>query len=406
MSPSTTPVPAPPPASPPAGIAAPRPEAGRPASGIRLHSLTGLRWYAALLIFCYHFASEQSVAGTREHRALLRKALVAGPSAVSFFFILSGFVLAWSARPGDSRTGFWWRRFARIYPSHLAGFLLAVAMLLWMGRTLDPGVALANLTLTQAWVPDRTDWWFGYNGVSWSLCSEALFYLLFPFLMPLFRRLTTTGLRVAVAVGCLAVTLYPLCRDEIGRATGWSAKFTLYIAPPVRLAEFAIGVALALLVRRGAWRGPGVTVSLALCAGAVLWLARQVPNGFHWSACTVVPYTLAVAAVARADAEGRRSVFRDRVHVYLGEVSFAFYLVHEMVIFSANHAFRGYRLALVPHVVIVFTVSLAGALLLHELVERPGVRALAAVTRRRSARGSVPGSAPGSVPAQERTNPR
>ncbi|MEV4438973.1 acyltransferase [Streptomyces sp. NPDC049577] len=344
----------------------------------RLDSLTGLRWCAALLIFCYHFAYEESASGTARHMGKLKDLTLAGPSAVSFFFILSGFVLAWSARRGDTVTGFWRRRFARIYPSHAVTFCVAVVMLIWMGQKLDPAIALSNLTLTQAYVPNRTDVWFGYNGVSWSLSCEFFFYFTFPFIIPLIRRFSKRLLWATVVLGNLFVVAYPAFTQNIKHATGWDAKFFLYMLPPMRLMEFVIGIALALLVKQGAWRGPGMVVSVALSCAAVFGLARVVPYDFHWSATTVIPYTLTIAAAARADVKGDPSPFRNQYIVYLGEVSFAFYLVHEMVIFSSNYFFQQHHfvLPLTLHAGLVVSVSLLGAVLLHEYVEKPGVKLL------------------------------
>ncbi|MFI1967846.1 hypothetical protein BLA24_22450 [Streptomyces cinnamoneus] len=354
--------------------APPRPAVPR---SIRLDSLTGLRWCAAALIFCYHFSFEESAAGSGQHVGQLRHLTLAGPSAVSFFFVLSGFVLAWSARTADTAGGFWRRRFARIYPSHAVTFCVAVVMLLWMGLTLDPLTGLANLTLTQAWVPDP-EVWFGYNGVSWSLSCEFFFYFAFPFLIGPLRRLRSRGLWAVVAAGNLFVVLFPLYGRDLAYAAGWHPKFLLYLLPPVRLAEFVVGIALALLVRNGSWRGPGLGVSLGLSCAAALWLVHLVPYDFHWSACTIVPYTLTIAAAAHADARGSRSPFRNRVLVYLGEISFSFYLVHEMVIFGTNHFFFTHHLspALWLDTLLVLGVSLAGAALLHRYVEKPGVRLL------------------------------
>ena len=76
----------------------------------RLPSLTGLRFWAALLVVSYHL----------HHRigAVPGSWLVEyGRTGVTFFFVLSGFVLAWNYL--DERTPvavFAWRRFARIWP--------------------------------------------------------------------------------------------------------------------------------------------------------------------------------------------------------------------------------------------------------------------------------------------------
>ncbi len=349
-------------------------------SRIRLDSLTGLRWFAALLVFCYHFSYEQYGAGTAEQLRKLKDATFAGPSAVSFFFILSGFVLAWSARPGSPAAGFWRRRFARIYPSHLVTFAIAVLVLVWMGKRLDPDLALSNLSLTQSWVPNDEDRWFAYNGVSWSLSCEVFFYVCFPLLVSAIRRLPLAGLWAVVGLGNVFVLLLPFATDVVRRTAGWESKFTLYMLPPVRLAEFVIGIALALLVRKGAWRGPGLVASVALSVGAVFALAHLVPEEFHWVAVTVVPFTLTVAAAARADVRGEESPFRNRFVVYLGEISFAFYLLHEMVIFTTSHFLRQHHVSvpLALHAALVMAFSLGGAVLLHECVEKPCARWLGA----------------------------
>ncbi|MEW2581535.1 acyltransferase family protein [Streptomyces syringium] len=354
---------------------------------VRLDSLTGLRWYAALFVACFHFAYEQSSSGTSLYNSRLKEVVYAGPSAVSFFFVLSGFVLAWSARPHDTLAGFWRRRFARIYPSHLATFCLAVVTMAWMGKALNPVIALGNLSLLQSWVPSRSDWWFGYNGVSWSLSCELLFYLTFPFAVRLLLRLSTRGLWTALALANLCVGLAPLCTRYIGRVTGWDAQFMLYIFPPTRLLEFVIGITVALLVKNRAWRGPGLVTSLALSVLVAFGPIHIMPYNFSWSADTVIPYTLTIAAAARADIQGEPSPFRNRVNLYLGEVSFAFYLVHEIVIYSADHFLRARHLALplTIYLALVIAASLVGAVLLHEYVEKPGVRLLSGGRRKRRA---------------------
>src|SRR5512133_3297128 len=84
----------------------------------RLDSLTGLRFLAALLVFAYHAGSVGTLTGNG--------ITAPGRSGVSFFFILSGFLLTWTARPDDTRRAFYQRRVARIVPSYLVALALVL----------------------------------------------------------------------------------------------------------------------------------------------------------------------------------------------------------------------------------------------------------------------------------------
>jgi peptidoglycan/LPS O-acetylase OafA/YrhL len=67
-----------------------------PLAGRRLDSLTGLRWFAALGVFLFHYGILLSANYT-----VMRSALALGYEGVPFFFVLSGFVLTWNYHPGD-----------------------------------------------------------------------------------------------------------------------------------------------------------------------------------------------------------------------------------------------------------------------------------------------------------------
>src|SRR5690606_29900136 len=149
----------------------------------------------------------------------------------SFFFVLSGFVLAWSASDGDTARAFWRRRFARIYPLHLATALIALALAATLVSSLapaDPGELIANLFLLSSWNPA---WWQAVNPVSWSLVCEAFFYLTFPLLIRILRPASARTLRLVLAGCVIAVLLLPLL------APVTPAHF-LYAWPLARLPEF------------------------------------------------------------------------------------------------------------------------------------------------------------------------
>ncbi|WP_308301130.1 MULTISPECIES: acyltransferase [unclassified Crossiella] len=331
----------------------------------QLPSLTGLRWVAALIVFLYHvrnFGYFDGPAG-----GVLHWAFDAGATGVSFFFILSGFVLAWSVRPGEPVTTFWRRRFARIYPVHLVTAVLALAL----GATLVPGLlpssgneTAANLLLISSWWPD---WWQALNPVSWSLVCEAFFYLCFPLLFVLLRKGSAAWLYAVAAAAVLVVLALPF----LGLA--------LYSFPLARLPEFVLGVALGLLVRNGWWRGPALDLAVAVTLVGY-FLTAQVPGDFRFAACTVLGFALLLPAAAMADLTGTQSIWRHPRLVVLGEWSFSFYMIHllvlrlaEMVLGTAPRLPFWWALAAFT---VVFTVSLLLSWLLYEQVEKPARRLL------------------------------
>ncbi|MCX5196158.1 acyltransferase [Streptomyces sp. NBC_00249] len=352
----------------------------RSARPVDLPSLTGLRWTAALMVFLYHVHIVEYFGGRSQD--LVTFAFGAGSTGVSFFFVLSGFVLAWStatAPVGRGIVRFWRRRFARVYPLHLvtATAALAMALLLGVGETPTLRPLAANLALVQSWVLE-VPYFQGLNPVSWSLACEAFFYLSFPLLLWPLRRLGPRAAVVAAVLSLAVILAVPTVMELTGVPDGtvWSQ----YFFPLTRLPEFVLGIALAELVRSGRWRGPGLTVSLALTLGGY-FLSYQADYAFRSFACTVVGFGALIAAAAQADLRGEPSPWRGRLSVKLGEVSFAFYMVHILVIRAGEHFFGGHpKLPVWDGGLLVlgaaFSVSLALAWALHTWIEVPGRRLL------------------------------
>src|ERR1700722_8032071 len=84
-------------------------------------ALNGLRFLAALAVVIFHYAPR--VDGYARVPASAKNLMNEGPAAVAFFFILSGFVLAYRHVQDSSRTenasAFYWARFIRLYPAYL-----------------------------------------------------------------------------------------------------------------------------------------------------------------------------------------------------------------------------------------------------------------------------------------------
>ena len=252
------------------------------APGSPLPSLTGLRWVAALLVFGLHVHNFHYFGGTGG--AVVAWGFGAGAGGVSFFFVLSGFVMLWSSRPGDSAPAFWRRRFARVYPVHLVTAALALLLAVTTGRLGVPPLSggLANVLLVHSW---WHPWWQTLDPVSWSLACEVFFYAAFPLLAPVLRRLGARGSAALAGASVLAVLVQSWA--DAHHLLGWAA----YTHPLARLPEFVLGAAAARLVVLGRWRGPGLEGSLAL-AVIGYFLVPQVTPGYPTTACTVVGFAL------------------------------------------------------------------------------------------------------------------
>lgn len=374
----------------------------------RLPSLTGLRFIAAALVFADHIRF-QWTAGPYPSGLLFASPSVqskyssifgqAGAVGVAFFFMLSGFVLAWSARSTDTATAFWRRRIFKIYPNHIVNF--AVVMVLFAAVSdlaINRGHALLNLLLLQAWVPNY-DTIFSGNPMAWSLSCEALFYFSFPVLIRYLGRIRPERLW-AWACGVAAVIfLIPSIADTLlpnhVLVPGMTTRtWFIYLFPPVRMLEFVFGILLARIVITGR-RIPldlGGAIALAVAVFALQWL---FPVNYTYVAVMVIPLGLLLAAAATTDSQRRPTLLSRRWMVYLGDISFAFYLWHYPVLAYAGKWLGGHAAGPIPfsakgyttpvayaRMAMLFAITLAVAALVYALVERPVYQRFATSRRR------------------------
>jgi peptidoglycan/LPS O-acetylase OafA/YrhL len=350
-----------------------------------------------MLVFGFHVGTMRVIAEPDYH-AVVSKVFTLGLSGVQFFFILSGFVLVWSARPGDTPLAFWRRRIAKIFPNHVVLWAAVLLLGLYWADPFNLKVALTNLFLVQAWNP-TPGWFYSVNTVSWSLSCELFFYLCLPLVLPLIRRLRPWVLvAVIVAMPLLILSLWPgqLLVPEADR--WWFTQ----VFPLVRSLEFWMGVAAAELMVRGRWRGPNLKIATLIFVltwvAATQWIRAEL-----WTTLLAAAYILVIAAAAEADVRGTWSPWRSRPMRWLGEVSFAYYLVHVFVVTSVlratNHlnGFPGWWGPAAAIGFLLLNLLLAG--LLYRFVETPMMRLLGPRRRPKTPPPTRPPSSPSSPAA-------
>lgn len=356
----------------------------------RLGSLTGLRFYAALIVLLKH-----AVAPIFPAPILLQLSDV-GSIGVGFFFVLSGFVMAWSWMPENQTRDFFVRRAARIVPLHVLTTALAMVVLFANGTPYWLS-SILSLLLVQAWLAES--YRSGGNTPSWSLSCEAFFYACFPTLIRKFAAASIQGCYRIVALVFVAMIVWngayaALTAIEMPAVTALAT----YTNPAYRIGEFVIGMTIGIAVRQG-WRSRiGLRSAIAISAAGYAVVAASnhavigagigiggsqgIPIGLQDLA--YLPATMMlVAAAATSDIEGRPSPVAGKWHAHLGQWSFALYLIQAVVIGLVVEAVVPSSAWWTNAIWLVGTLSLCVALsgALYQWVEKPAE----AFLRRRSA---------------------
>ena len=337
--------------------------------------LTALRFLAAAWVFGFHLYRWHG----GEAPAVLDRLLNAGTVGMAFFFVLSGFILSRASEgsnPLDAYRVYGARRIARIYPLYL---VVMVASWMLVGFAGDLGEApvrsgvmhgAADLTLTNAWFPQMFTGWH-LRGGTWSLSVEVFFYALFPLIFYHAQGMTDRALVLGIrwAIGIL---VFFSVVGKYAQPVDQTMRFATFYAMPIfRLPEFVAGVFTGVLVGRDSFQVPtGRKAALAALGGLafILLFGKAIPKVAL--GLVVVPCLLVVFAYfARREEGAAVRFFSHPVFVFLGEASFALYLVQLVTIpLFMEHASKMDRGAAVA---LCCVVTLTIACLLHILVERP-----------------------------------
>jgi peptidoglycan/LPS O-acetylase OafA/YrhL len=216
-----------------------------------------------------------------------------------------------------------------------------------------------------------------------------------------------------VAGTVLAVILLPLVTTAAFPSTPKFLPFDVtydqywfvYLFPAARILEFVLGILLARTVLEG--RRLPVRFWHVIAVLAVAYpVATQVPYLYSITAVLIVPVGMLVLAGAGSDIGGTASLVRGPVMVKLGDMTFAFYMVHLLVLTYAYRLIDDDGHPVSPGVrvgsaVLLFAVSVGLSWVVHTYVEQPLARRWG--TRRPARPATVPAQA---VPGEDRAVPR
>lgn len=280
----------------------------------------------------------------------------AGAWGVSVFFILSGFLMAYSYydKQIDSSFGgciqFSVKKIKKLYPLHIVTLIIMVPLVLirlFTSYSLEKAIrlviyAVLNVFLLQAWIPNSNAY-FSYNGVSWYLSVCVLLYALFPIIITPIRKQSNKQLVVTAVVIYMAQVFCALITRFVPIlpfSDNFSKWFT-YVFPLFRIGDFVIGCCFGIIFLKKDFTYSTVkstlyeAITIILVLGQIYIYARQVGIlGEDWfrfsllftstSVPTVFLFSLNKGHITR--------MLRCKPLIFLGNISANAFLIHQVVI--------------------------------------------------------------------------
>jgi peptidoglycan/LPS O-acetylase OafA/YrhL len=302
-----------------------------------IRSLTGLRFLIALWVFVFHIQIRWPIFSGQFSAPIANL----GAIGMTFFFILSGYILSYNYDRDFRITNFYKARFARVYPVYL---VVAILSLPWLIHSLEPSglikrcvevlfLIAVDMFLLQAWFPSTFSKW--NNGGSWSISVEAFFYVLFPLISKFFRLrnksfyilATSISYFLVILIG-IAVWIYP--------TSGMSIAYSM---PIFRLPAFVFGILTFHLIKQDIWRNQ-FPIKIVVCILTIIFILDLTLIGTYlplyvthdWIAIPFFSF-LIIYLVEIKSLLSR--VISSRILNLLGKSSYSFYSLQIIFIFLA-----------------------------------------------------------------------
>ena len=296
-----------------------------------------------MMIFLFHINAVNGICAMR---------------AVSFFFILSGFGMAYSQFEKitdlniSNFCDYLKNKIKKFYPLHFITFLISLPLTPFIiniyngqlaGIIYYSKYAVLNLLLLQSFWPQN---YFFYNGVSWFLstilCIFALSPLIFKMLKYIFKNNKYIVVSFIMLIGIICAYDYFIYKIKL------NSEFWSYIFPLARIGEFTIGAYIALLypeikkVCENTIKFPVLVNTLFEIIVIYLFFKSLnfaypfiVPDAFMRNLIQV-PFNVILILVLSISNGIVVNILQNQVLVYLGNISMVLFLFHQIIISYYN----------------------------------------------------------------------
>lgn len=304
---------------------------------MRVESLTFFRFIAAFIVVIFHFGT-----GTWFTK-IFGRFVTAGPQMVSFFFVLSGFVMLLSQinKKDFSTKKYYYSRLARILPVYLVGLLIMVFFKYNINPVSNITSFFLSLSFLQSWVSPFP---LSFNSPAWSVSVEMFFYATFPLLLFLVKKAKPKPENLLLfSVVIWAFTQYILInllnsKFYLGFLT--TSHDLIYYFPLSHFCSFLLGFSTAYFFMYSSFRKhlSNGKLSMFSCVAVLLLLYYSILKepflkeyfdlNLPFGSSFWVPIFAIIILVIASSKNIITNILSIKPFIFLGNISFSIYILH------------------------------------------------------------------------------
>ena len=309
-----------------------------------------------------------------------------GQMGVQLFFVASAFTLTLSSSQRRDESfyleKFYIRRFFRIAPVYYFGILLYLLVRMakesqelhafqWPADYTFSAI-LANIFLVHGFVPEAN------NSIvpgGWSIGTEVAFYFIFPFYLPVIKRVAGNNIisHIGLNIAVLILTLLSIRGIYLGTGNYLENNSFLYFNLLNQLPVFTLGISYYSY-----WKTDcKSSVILNFCfflgftsLSVYLWLQQPFIEQF-----TLVPYTAGISFLFLIELFRRIAWLNSGLLMSIGKHSYTMYIIHILIVYIFSRLIgkflKGGDLLAAPSYVVVVFATFYTAKFLSRYIESP-----------------------------------
>jgi peptidoglycan/LPS O-acetylase OafA/YrhL len=363
---------------------------------MEFYSLTITRFIAALCIVIYHgICLKQDVFPF--NNVYLNKFFMHGNSAVIYFYLLSGFIMAVNNDVENvNKKKYWIDRFSRIYPVYFLGILIVIFFPMF-GKIIDyltyhnitfsqaaflgfkdivafiqlntKGLFL-NLFLIQSWF---SDFRYAISAPNWSLSTEIFFYFLFPFIFPIIKNFSKNTFLYGVIVVWLLISLFfGYFGDDKFKNTDIQQIINMPIA---YIHIFLLGLTVGWWIKKSTFEERVKMRNFTLLISFLFTLNYVFFDGFnsfhHTLMYQSVLFLWLILLVVSIKSEKVKSFLTRTEFLVLGDISYSLYILHLPISIYVSLVFSSLKYSPTQVFYISTIISLASSYICLKFYEFP-----------------------------------